>query len=261
MAIKTPPPMKKAITLFCLTIMPVLCFAQHYENEVYNTFGDLQCYFASNKIIYVIGDTVSLKFSVTNISESAVSVSCPTMNLINYSAYFSGSTTPCWRSSETALPALLEFVLLPGETRADSTKWILGTETEGAYNLEAALNSRTPPPDTINLEIFIYTVSINQENPAPENKPSIFITAAPNPCKENLKIAYYVPHRGIMELAVFDIMGRKVNTIARGWHRPGLYSTTWNSKNTDGINVPSGTYLIKLTNRNISTSKKIHLIR
>ena len=63
----------------------------------------------------------------------------------------------------------------------------------------------------------------------------------PNPFSGQTTIYYELRERGEIELAVYDMLGRKVTTLAKDTRLPGIHSLTWN---TDGIDP--GIYLCEL---------------
>ncbi len=62
-------------------------------------------------------------------------------------------------------------------------------------------------------------------------------------------------------LSIYDLSGNKIRTLAENISTPGRYSVVWNSKDATGIDVPSGTYLLKLQSGKIQLSRKMMLVR
>lgn len=67
----------------------------------------------------------------------------------------------------------------------------------------------------------------------------------PNPFNPVTTIRYQLPKDGFVVLAVFDILGREVATIAKGFEPAGYYSATFNAEN-----LASGVYLVRFTVNN-----------
>ncbi len=63
----------------------------------------------------------------------------------------------------------------------------------------------------------------------------------PNPFNPSTTITYTIPIQSFITIRVFDILGRKVETLVSGVIWPGQYQVRWN---TNG--VPSGVYLCRL---------------
>jgi hypothetical protein len=66
--------------------------------------------------------------------------------------------------------------------------------------------------------------------------------ARPNPLSKSTAIAFSLPKSGSVDLAVYDIAGRKVATLAQGTMSAGNHEVSWN-----GANAPVGVYLYRLS--------------
>ena len=68
----------------------------------------------------------------------------------------------------------------------------------------------------------------------------------PNPFNPITSIAYSLPENADIELIVYNIHGRHMQTLMRGVQTAGYHSINWNASN-----YPSGVYLIRLEISNI----------
>ena len=69
----------------------------------------------------------------------------------------------------------------------------------------------------------------------------------PNPVTSTASIGFSTQAAGVVDLAVFDITGRRVTTIQSGNIEAGLHSIVWNGTGTHGGPVPDGLYFVTLT--------------
>ncbi|MBN1482920.1 carbohydrate binding domain-containing protein [candidate division KSB1 bacterium] len=83
--------------------------------------------------------------------------------------------------------------------------------------------------------------------------------AYPNPFNINTTIQYSLSKEAVVSLAVYNMNGRKVATLADGAQDAGLHTVRWNGLNDNGSEVPSGLYVYKLDVQD--GSKKIELSR
>jgi hypothetical protein len=88
----------------------------------------------------------------------------------------------------------------------------------------------------------------------------------PNPFNPTTKIAFALPRRGVVSLAVFDVLGRQVRILADDWFEQGNYIIPWDGTNDEGGDVSSGVYLYRLTVRGeagtlFTSTKKMILLR
>ena len=89
-------------------------------------------------------------------------------------------------------------------------------------------------------EIIIGTGVAGSENPSGAlslDRP------CPNPVIENASLGFNVPFSGNVEISVYDVSGRMVETILSGSVESGSHSVTW----APGSEIASGVYFIRLT--------------
>lgn len=70
---------------------------------------------------------------------------------------------------------------------------------------------------------------------------------APNPFKEITNVSFAVPNGESrkVEIGVYDVSGRRVNTLASGDYAAGIHSLTWNGKSASGERVANGVYYVR----------------
>ncbi|MBI4552998.1 MAG: T9SS type A sorting domain-containing protein, partial [Candidatus Latescibacteria bacterium] len=69
----------------------------------------------------------------------------------------------------------------------------------------------------------------------------------PNPFNPTTRIAYEVPQRAQITLAVYNLLGQEVVRLVEGVQTPGRYVVTWDGRNAQGQSIASGVYLYRLT--------------
>ena len=69
---------------------------------------------------------------------------------------------------------------------------------------------------------------------------------APNPCRGAVSLAYEIPARSDVDLAVFDLQGRRVATLWSGVQEAGRHTARWEARDGRGPAVPSGVYFCRL---------------
>ena len=73
----------------------------------------------------------------------------------------------------------------------------------------------------------------------------VTFSAFPNPARTT-RVAFGLPRRDDVELAVYDAQGRKVAVIAKGVYEPGSYTEEWNGRNSSGDLARAGMYFYRL---------------
>ncbi len=83
----------------------------------------------------------------------------------------------------------------------------------------------------------------------------------PNPFNPTTTIQYNIPHSGEVNIAVFDIQGRLVRSLANLTQQAGSHTIVWDSRNDGGANVSSGTYFYRVDFNNAIIVKKLILLK
>lgn len=97
-------------------------------------------------------------------------------------------------------------------------------------------------PAGISLEPGVYKVSYSEQS-LPE---MMAIAVRPNPFNAMAFVQMEIPFAGKVELAAYDINGRKVNKIFEGNLSAGIHSRVWRGNDNLGRSLPSGVYFLKL---------------
>jgi hypothetical protein len=86
--------------------------------------------------------------------------------------------------------------------------------------------------------------------------------AYPNPFNPVVTIPFTIDKPRDVSIHIFDISGRKVNTILQDqFLHPGLYHKNWNGCNYQGRHVSTGTYIIQIASETELHHQKITLIK
>jgi hypothetical protein len=103
---------------------------------------------------------------------------------------------------------------------------------------------------------------------APVNKyPSTFAVYQnyPNPFNGSTVIEYDIPDvQGKLKIAylfIYDMLGRKVRTLASGEHEAKRHSVLWDGRDDNGLSVASGIYFYQLIGKDFVSSKKMVYIK
>jgi peptidase C25-like protein/VCBS repeat protein len=82
----------------------------------------------------------------------------------------------------------------------------------------------------------------------------------PNPAREGVQLGFGVPveHDGAaLELAVYDLAGRRVRTIVQGPARPGRGAARWDLQDARGGRSPAGVFLVRMTLAGRTLTRKL----
>ena len=129
----------------------------------------------------------------------------------------------------------------------------------GCTDLEADnydLNATIPCDDNCNGEIgdcCEYPLSNNTSHPIAHNQ---IKSAYPNPFNPEIQIGIDVPKSDILTIEIYDISGKKIETLYNKYALKGSHDFIWHARNKQ-----SGIYIIKVSMNQQTDSQFIHLIK
>lgn len=83
----------------------------------------------------------------------------------------------------------------------------------------------------------------------------------PNPVSSATSIGFYLPQRTMIEIAVCDLMGHRVATLARYFADAGPHVVHWNGRDDTGAPVRSGLYFYHLLAGSKILTRKLAVVR
>lgn len=83
----------------------------------------------------------------------------------------------------------------------------------------------------------------------------------PNPFNPITNIEFRIGNWGFTELAIYDVLGRKIKTLVSEELSPGVYKLQWDGRNQAGVAVGSGIYFYRLVSGPFTETKRMLLIR
>ncbi len=83
----------------------------------------------------------------------------------------------------------------------------------------------------------------------------------PNPFNPTTEINFQLASSANVHIAVYDMMGRQIDTLVDQNMAAGSYTATWNGRDAGGNQVASGVYLYKIVAGNFVASKVMTLLK
>jgi len=83
----------------------------------------------------------------------------------------------------------------------------------------------------------------------------------PNPFNPQTTIAFDLPRRQEVTVAIYDLLGRRVCTLIQGSHDVGRHHVIWNGRDDRDHAVASGPYFIRLATESDVQSRKVMLVK
>ena len=84
-------------------------------------------------------------------------------------------------------------------------------------------------------------------------------SAIPNPFSSSTQLGYDMPRQGRVQLAVYDVQGRRVAELADGIKPAGRHAARWDGRDTDGGELAPGVYFVRLESEGRVATQKLVL--
>jgi hypothetical protein len=90
-------------------------------------------------------------------------------------------------------------------------------------------------------------VTVGVANEGPPTIDGLWLAApAPNPTRGETRFRFFLDRPGPVELAVFDLLGRRVRLLEQGAREAGAHAVAWDGLDDAGRPAAAGIYLVRL---------------
>ena len=86
-------------------------------------------------------------------------------------------------------------------------------------------------------------------------------SAYPNPFNPATRIDMEIPDAGLVQITIYDILGRMVLDHKKEYPSAGHYQFVWNPRNASGQPLAAGTYILTIMHQNKIQSQKITFLK
>jgi len=87
------------------------------------------------------------------------------------------------------------------------------------------------------------------------------LSGYPNPFNPLLEITFELTSPQVVRLEIYDLAGRRVAELASAHHTAAIHRVSWNGRDQQGRDLPSGGYFVVLRGEHELISRKVSLIR
>ncbi len=159
--------------------------------------------------------------------------------------------------------------------RPDGQPWLAWSYTPGSYyNHVYYYANRILPADaqtgiwwfeaTLGDQTERWAFGVNVEVPTAVSRVSGFspnLRHWPNPSSSSTTITFDLPGDEVVELAVFDVSGRRVRTLLADARMSGVCDVVWDGRDGEGRKVSTGVYFYRLKGPDFTETRKLTIIR
>ena len=83
----------------------------------------------------------------------------------------------------------------------------------------------------------------------------------PNPFNPVTTLRYHLPEDALVNIIIYDVMGKQVRTLVSNQQSAGYKSVQWNATNDTGDPISAGLYLYRIEAGEFRQTKKMVLLK
>ena len=83
----------------------------------------------------------------------------------------------------------------------------------------------------------------------------------PNPFNPTTRFQVSVPKLAVVDIVVYDVLGRKITTLMSGMQPAGYLTVEWNGHDGRNLGSPTGIYFVRMTSDAFTVTRKIMLMK
>ena len=139
---------------------------------------------------------------------------------------------------------------------------IAWTNGSGDGTIELDIFNLEYPNDNIILELLIDTEQLALIGKKNDKLQKFMIHSAyPNPFNPVTSLRYDLSEDGLVNITIYDMMGRQISTLFSGQQTAGYNIVQWNATNTFGEAVSAGLYLYTIHAGKFTQTRKMVLLK
>jgi hypothetical protein len=92
-------------------------------------------------------------------------------------------------------------------------------------------------------------------------EPGMLEPPVPNPFNPATTIRFNVKEASVVDLGIYNILGQRVRTLFAGELSAGEHTEIWDGRDDLHVDLPPGIYFVRITQRNVTESRRVVLVR
>lgn len=144
---------------------------------------------------------------------------------------------------------------LPGWLSADGEDWVKVQPTHGFAVVPVFV------PRTEGMATKAATPGTDEEARGSTTLATVLAPAVPNPFNPQVTLRFSLASDGPVELAVYDLRGGCVRTLASGSLAAGAHERIWDGRDAAGNPLASGVYVARLSSGRVTATQRLTLVR
>jgi len=109
-------------------------------------------------------------------------------------------------------------------------------------------------------DTFKISLGVDQDN-LPDKGEYALAQNYPNPFNSQTTLYYSLSEDGIVNISIYNVLGQKVRGLCDGFQRIGTNKVSWDGKDDQYRDLPSGIYFYRIKTENFELTKKMVLLK
>jgi hypothetical protein len=137
--------------------------------------------------------------------------------------------------------------------------WRPATNAEAVITDPEFMTKNSKVFESMGTSIIRINMAAAYLNPFPEKKTSLG-DIYPNPFNQLATIPFTMAEESYVDIAIYNVLGERVNTLVHGTLSTGDHTTVWDATNAGNVGAMPGLYFCKMIVKNEVFVKRIELI-
>lgn len=125
--------------------------------------------------------------------------------------------------------------------------------------LQGPIDTGLPPSSLVVLSDALRPTAVGEGPSQPQG--ASLEPAYPNPFNASVEVPFVLSRGAAAEVAVFDMLGRKVRTLTAGSLAAGRHLVRWDGRDSRGRTVGNGAYFVRLSHTENAETAKLLLLK
>ena len=228
--------------------------------------GNLKKHFSTaGGKVFEIGTSNGYSPILINVTSGAGDITTKAIQGPHPDAWGTNMLRRYWTITGTGFTADITFQYLPSDVTGNESKYTLGQWNGLEWNYPVSSVNTSLHQISINGVTSLLNWTAGELKPTSladdsntGNKPVSFelYNNYPNPFNPSTKIKYSIPIYSLVNIKIFDILGKEIKQLVNENKQPGYYEITF-----DASQIPSGIYFFKLETQAFTSIKKMIVLK
>jgi photosystem II stability/assembly factor-like uncharacterized protein len=129
------------------------------------------------------------------------------------------------------------------------------------WDVESVPSSGVIRFSTYGRGIWDYDPDLTISVPETAGAPPLAVELGPNPARARSALEFTLPAAGQVEIGMYDVLGRRVLTLADGWRGAGQHRVAFDLRTERGLDLAAGLYLVRVVTPEATVVRRLTVLK